>query len=330
MRGDRRCVVTIPIPKTVTPVRRVVCQTPWLLVAVALVGVLVAPAMAQPSWMGRNETPPTQADQQPKELSGVSLTQKLDELLPLDVTFRNEKGQLVELGHYFQGDKPVVVVPAYFRCPKLCSLVLNEVAETIRGMNGLTPGEDYEVVTFSFDPNERPELARLKKENLVKYADRPGTAAGWHFLVGERPSIDRLTDAMGYQYRWMPEAEQFSHPAAIVLATPDGRIARYLVGVKYDPKTVQLSLVEASEGRIGSVTDQFLLYCFSFDPDANSYAADAKRLMTVAGAVTLVLMVMALGGLWLRETIRQGVSDRREAESQTNPPEGPAQGGDTR
>ena len=216
----------------------------------------------------------------PKALTGVGIDQKLNEQLPLDLVFRNENGEDVKLGSYF-GKKPVVLSLVYYQCPMLCNQVLNGMVTAFKVM-AFKPGQEFEVVTVSFDPRETPALAASKKKTYVDYlpeAKRAGAASGWHFLTGDEASIKRITDAVGFRYHWDEATNQFAHASGIFVATPQGKLARYFYGIEYAPRDLRLGLIEAAENKIGSPVDQLLLYCFHYDPATGKYGAAVMNLM---------------------------------------------------
>jgi protein SCO1/2 len=232
----------------------------------------------------------------PRALTDVGIDQKLNEQLPLDLVFRNENGEDVKLGSYF-GKKPVVLSLVYYQCPMLCNQVLNGMVTAFKVM-AFKPGEEFDVVTVSFDPRETPGLAASKKKTYVDYlpeAKRAGAASGWHFLTGDEASIKRITDAVGFRYHWDQATEQFAHASGIFVATPQGKLARYFYGIEYAPRDLRLGLIEASENKIGSPVDQLLLYCFHYDPATGKYGAAVMNLMRAGGVVT----VIAIFGLLL-------------------------------
>jgi protein SCO1/2 len=232
----------------------------------------------------------------PRALNGVGIDQKLNEQLPLDLVFRNENGENVKLGSYF-GKKPVVLSLVYYQCPMLCNQVLNGMVTAFKVM-AFKPGEEFEVVTISFDPRETPALAAAKKKTYVDYlpeAKRAGAASGWHFLTGDEANIKRVTDAVGFRYHWDQATEQFAHASGVFVATPQGKLARYFYGIEYAPRDLRLGLIEAAENKIGSPVDQLLLFCFHYDPATGKYGAAVMNLMRVGGVIT----VMAIVGLLL-------------------------------
>jgi protein SCO1/2 len=228
----------------------------------------------------------------PRALNGVGIDQKLNEQLPLDLVFRNENGENVKLGSYF-GKKPVVLSLVYYQCPMLCNQVLNGMVTAFKVM-AFKPGEEFEVVTVSFDPRETPALAASKKKTYVDYlpeAKRSGAASGWHFLTGDEASIKAITDVVGFRYHFDVATNQFAHASGIFVATPQGKLARYFYGIEYAPRDLRLGLIEAAENKIGSPVDQLLLYCFHYDPATGKYGAAVMNLMRVAGVVTVIAIV---------------------------------------
>ena len=218
--------------------------------------------------------------------ANVGFDQNIGRKVPLAATFRDETGQAVTLRDYF-GKKPVILSFAYFTCPMLCGLSLQGLSSSLKGMN-LDAGRDFEVLTVSFDPRETPEMARAKKETAVARYGRTGAAAGWHFLTGDEHAIQDLTRAAGFRYEWDAASQQYAHATGAVVLTPDGQIARYLFGVEYAPRDLRLSLVEASQGKLGSVVDQLLLLCYHYDPKAGRYGAVAIGAMRAGGALTVL------------------------------------------
>ena len=263
-------------------------------VRVGLVGVLavVAVGLAPPAVAQR-------AEPLPRGLDGVGITERLGARVPLALEFTAEDGRPVKLSRYVTGTKPVILTLNYFRCPMLCKLLLNGLVEGIRGLPW-TPGDQFEVITVSFDPLETHTLAMLKKEEYIGELGRPAAAAGWHFLTGTQPNIKALTDAVGFSYRYDEERQQYAHPAGIFLLTPNGRVARVLYGVVFEPKTLKLALTEAGEGKVGSAGEQILLYCFHYDANAGRYVVAAGNIMRLGGAATAIVVGVWLVGAWRR------------------------------
>src|SRR2546423_3401022 len=226
-------------------------------------------------------------------LKKVGIEQKLNSQIPLDATFRDESGREVKLGEYFRGGRPVVLTLVYYECPMLCNQTLNGLVGALEVVS-FTPGREFEVVTVSFDPREGPELAAKKKETYLKRFRREGAEEGWHFLTGDKDSIERLAQATGFQYVWDEQSKQFAHASAIMVATPEGKLSHYFYGIEYSPKDLRLALVESSKGKIGSPVDALILYCYHYDPATGKFAPvmavlRAAGVLTVFGVVGLIL-----------------------------------------
>jgi protein SCO1/2 len=239
----------------------------------------------------------------PAILRDVDFAQRIGTPLPLDVSLRDERGRTVALREYF-GTTPVVLVPAYYRCPQLCTLVQNGVVSALRALS-LDVGRDFQVVTFSFDPSEPTELAAAKKTAVLDAYRRQGAEAGWHFLTGDAESVRRLTEAIGFRYAYDEAHRQFAHASGIVVATPGGTVSHYLYGVEFAPRDLRLALVEASAGRLGSVADQLMLFCFMYDPATGRYSRLALGAVRVGGALTVLLLVAGVAVLLRREAGRR-------------------------
>ena len=227
----------------------------------------------------------------PTILKQVGIEQRLDAQLPLELAFRDESGREVGLSEFF-GHRPVVLSLVYYNCPMLCGEVLNGMASVFSVLK-FDIGKDFDVITVSFDPRETPDLARGKKRIFMERYGRPGAEQGWHFLTGSKESIDALTRATGFNYAWDEQSQQFAHAAAIMVATPSGKISKYFYGVEYAPKDLRFGLIQASENRIGTVVDQVLLYCYHYDPRTGKYGAIISHVMQLAGVATILI----LGGL---------------------------------
>lgn len=266
-----------------------------ILIVTAMLALLPGAAWAQ------STERPERIERDPEAmlLEKVKVTEHLGDKLPLDLAFTDSTGKAVKLGDYFDGERPVVLAMIYYRCPMLCGLVLNGMTEAFKQMK-MTIGEEYQVVVISFDPLETAELAAQNKRGyLAEYGrDTKTVAAGWHFLVGEEKNIKQLAETIGFGYVWEPKTKQYVHKAAIQIVTPDGVLSRYLYNVQYDPKTVRLSLVEASDGKIGSTIDQFVLSCFHYDPETGEYTAQAMAIVRLSGIGTLILIGIVIG-LWV-------------------------------
>lgn len=232
----------------------------------------------------------------PPALKDIGIAQHLNAAVPLDENFRDEEGATVRLSRYFQS-RPVLLVPVYYTCPNLCSQVLSGVVAGLRPLS-LKPGRDFDIVAISFNPSETAADALEKRDLFAhRYSSRAGTA-GWHFLTGPEQSIHAVMEAIGFHYRYDAASKMYIHASGVMVLTPDGRIARYLYGVDYEPKDFELALVEASRGKIGSLADTILLYCYHYDPTAGKYTTTVLRVLRLAGIVTLLLMAIAGIVLW--------------------------------
>jgi protein SCO1/2 len=245
-------------------------------------------------------TGPAQAKEGlPRVLEGVGFDQRLNEQVPLDAVFRDETGRQVALGEYFS-DKPVILVLAYYRCPQLCTEVLNGLVRALLDVP-FDVGKEFNVITVSFDARETPDLAAAKRTRYLERYGRRGAADGWHFLTGDEDSIRRLTQAVGFRYVYDPKLDQFAHASGIMVLTPHGKIARYFYDIRYSPLDVRLSLVEASANRIGSPVDQVLLYCFHYDPEAGKYGPAVMTFVRLGGLATMLTLGTFVGLMLRRE-----------------------------
>ena len=224
----------------------------------------------------------------PAMLRGVGIEQKLNSQLPLEATFRDENGASVRLGNYFQG-RPVILNLVYYKCPMLCNLVLSGMVKTLRRLT-LNPGADFDIVTISFDPKETPQLAAAKRQTYLEEYNRPGAAAHWHFLTGEDSQIHQVTEAVGFHYQWDNRQQTWAHASGIFIATPDGKMSRYIYGVYYPDRDLRLSLVEASANKIGTLNDQVLLFCYHYDPVRGKYGLVITNIIRLCCALTVLIL----------------------------------------
>ena len=236
----------------------------------------------------------------PPELVGVDIVEHIGQKVNLDLQFTSESGYQVPLRQFFEKGKPVLLNFVYYRCPMLCNLVLNGQTAALREL-AWTAGKEFEIVTISIAPEEQFDLARAKKKFYLETYDREPAQAGWHFLTDYQGNTKRLADEAGLQYRWDPKTEQWAHTAAIMMLTPDGRISRYLYGVKFKERDLRLGLTEASEGKLGTMGDKLLLFCFHYSSDAKGYVLFAQNIMKIGGALMVVLIGLVLGFLFRRE-----------------------------
>jgi len=266
--------------------------------------------LAATSAMGQFLSEPSVKGALPPGLSKVGIDQRLNEQVPLDLLFKDEQGRAVKLGDYFHPGRPVIISLVYYNCPMLCGEVLNGMNTAFKVLKFI-PGKEYEVVTLSIDPREKPELAAAKKRSYIEHLDRPGAEAGWHFLTGERPQIDALADAIGWRYQYDPKIDQFAHAAGIVLVTPLGRISQYYYGVEFSARDMRLGIIQASGNRIGSLTDQVLLYCYHYDPRTGKYGAVITNIVRLAGAAAVLIIVFFLVTMFRREATRRKLETGR-------------------
>lgn len=268
---------------------------------------------------------PTQESKIPYDLQGVGIDEKTGSKIDLNLGFTDENGQKVELKKYFNSSKPVIVAIVYYACPNLCSIVLNSTIDSLKDLK-LKAGNDFEVVAISFDPRETPKLALAKKATYMKYLlghshgltkdpeqglVQDSTSAnqylnspqanGWHFLVGNEISTKAITNQLGFHYKWDKEILQFAHASAIYILTPEGQVSRQFYGIMYPPLDLKLSLVEAAKGKIGTLMDHLLLFCYHYDAGAKKYVVMAQKIMSIGGMVTLAILAIFMAIFWKKE-----------------------------
>jgi protein SCO1 len=269
----------------------------------AILGLVVvcacAPATIKAQTLGgvdAPEIPPysSKSTVLPPILKGINFEQRLGSQIPLDATFQDENGKTVELGSYF-GKKPVVLILAYYRCPMLCTLVMDGAAKAFKQLS-FDLGDQFDAITVSFDPRDTPADSKREQAKYIQVYGHPDAIGAWHFLTGQQDQIKRLTDAVGFHYAYDPRTGQYVHTAGIVVITPAGKVAQYFYGVTFDPQFLRLALVQSSKDKIGTVIDQVLLYCCTYNPDTGKYEAAIGRVLQIAGALTILLLG---GGLFL-------------------------------
>jgi len=236
--------------------------------------------------------------QKPNKLENVGVTERLGKDVPLDLKFANAEGDSITLGELFSDGKPVLLNPVYYECPQLCSMIKEAIFRGVKDLKW-SPGSEYNIVTFSFDPREGQALASKNKKKYLNKLDRKGTEDGWHFLTGNEENIKKLTEAVGYDFRKLQNG-QYAHGAAIMFLSPNGTITRYLYGLKFDEFNMRNALYEAADGNIGSTAEQVLLYCYQYDADSNSYVPVAWRIMKIGGFATMIILGIFLGFMWMR------------------------------
>ncbi len=257
-------------------------------IGLLLAALLLVPGIMFAQALGNNNSVGASASTVPPDLSNIGIDQKLNSQIPLDLPFRDENGNAVTLQKYFHG-KPVVLSLVYFNCPMLCPEVMSGMTKAFRLLK-FDMGKDYQVLTVSFDPSDTPAMAAQEKAMQLHAFGKPGGQHGWHFLTGSQDSIQKLTQAVGFRYKWDPRVKQFVHATAIMVVTPKGRLSKYFYGVSYNPTDLRLGLVQASDNKIGSVVDEVLLFCCQYNPNTGKYDFFVSRLLSIAGAVTIVVL----------------------------------------
>jgi protein SCO1/2 len=274
----------------------------WRAKAVAAAGALAIFAVASPALIAQvssygDKQMGAVNDKPPALLDGVGIAQRLNEQLPLNLTFTDDAGRQVALGSYF-GKRPAILALVYYRCPMLCSEEMDGLASALQ-MVKFVPGKDFNILVVSIDPTEGTDLAAAKKREYLKRYGHPETADGWHFMTGTQPNIDALTQAVGFRYVKLKvpgsDQMQFAHASAIQIVTPEGKLAQYYMGVEYSPRDLLLGLNEASSNRIGSPVDNILTYCYHYNPQTNTHSLIVARVVQMGGALTVLL----LGGFML-------------------------------
>jgi protein SCO1/2 len=245
----------------------------------------------------------------PEQLKRVGIEQRLGEQLPFEATFKSEQGKAVRLGDYFKSGRPAILALVYYECPMLCNQVLNGLTGSLKGIS-LDPAKDFDVIAISFDAreNEKPGLAANKKASYLERFGRPGTDGGWHFLTGDQKAIDAVTKAVGFTYEWDNKSNQFAHASGIMIVTPEGKLSRYFYGIDYAPRDVKLGLIESADKKIGSASDQLLLYCYHYDPATGKYGLAILSVMRFVSVVMLMGMAAVGFVYWKRskKTVNSG------------------------
>jgi protein SCO1 len=248
----------------------------------------LAQNMRQPvvSKAGQPATEQTYDSGLPSQLSDVGIDQKLNQQLPLDAEFTNDKGEQVKLRDYFR-EKPVVFAFAYYTCPMLCGQVLQGVTGSLRALS-FDAGKEFDVVVVSFDPRDSLKHAVKAKNTYIHRYGRPGSENGWHFLFGDSNAIRQVTQAAGFKYRWDELSKQYAHGSAMMVVTPDGKLSKYFFGIEFAPKDVKFALMEAAENKIGTVIDQVMLYCFHYDPKQGKYGPYVVNILRLGASATII------------------------------------------
>lgn len=269
------------------------------------VGLLCLALPLQVSAYDPKNKAPLPAAETPAELKDIGIEEHLGEYVDPNLEFTADDGRTVKIGEYFQHAlKPVMLSIVYYSCPNLCNYHLNGVTAALKQLQW-TVGDQFDLVAVSMDHKETADVAAKKKASYIAEYGRPESAKGWHFLTGSEANVKKLTDSVGFKFKWDEKEKQYAHAAAAILVAPGGKIVRYLYGIEFDPKTVRMSLLEASNGKIGSVVDKLILFCFHFDPTKNKYTLYAYNVMRISGLVMLLALALVLVPTWLRERRRQ-------------------------
>lgn len=258
---------------------------------------LHAQGMTNPQTQGMT---PQELEDNQALMQQLKIQEQLGETLPGDIMLTNEQGEQVPVSSYFESGKPILISLVYYNCPSMCSLILNGVADVVDKLRW-NPSEEYEILTISIDPSEGHEFAAQQKQSYVNRINRPGLEEGWHFMTASQESIDRLQEALGQPFIWSDEAQEYLHSSAIIFASPERKITRYLYGVSYRELDVRNALFDASGGKVGSTMERIALYCFTYDSDSRSYVPYAMNIMKVGGLVILGGLGLFLGLFWLKE-----------------------------
>ncbi len=239
-----------------------------------------------------------------EELENVRVDQKLGETIPLELEFIDDAGRAVSLSEYFEADRPVILNLVYFECPMLCNLTLNALVGNLQEI-AYTPGDEFEIVTVSINPDETFDLASKKKKHYLDEYGKSGADSGWHFLTGEESNIKALADAVGFRYTYVEDRDEYAHSSVQIIISPDGLITRYLPGLDHQPDVMRLSLIEASNGSVGSLSDRIFLSCFYYDESIGKYTATAFGMMRLFATITVVILAFVLLILWRRDSARR-------------------------
>jgi protein SCO1 len=268
-------------------------------IAISLIALTSGVAMCPRPVLAQLSDPMQSIGVRPDLLKDVGIDQKLNQQLPLDLTFRDETGKTVQLNQYF-GQKPVILSLVYFNCPMLCTQVLNGMEASMKGLP-MDAGNQFNAISVSIDPSDKPVMAAVKQQMYVGMYGRPGAAQGWHFLTGDQDQIKKLANAVGFRYAYDPDSKQFAHASMIMVLTPEGKISKYFYGIQYSPRDLRLGLVDASARKIGTPVDSILLFCYHYDPNTGKYGLLISRLIQAGGLLTVLAIGITMLVLFRRE-----------------------------
>jgi protein SCO1/2 len=280
--------------------RRIGARIPALVVVVCVAAILpvlcLQVARAADGYDGRDAG---SSNEKPKALDNVGIDEHLGGNVDLGLKFKNERGETVTLSSFTAGGKPLLLSLAYYGCPGLCNFHLNGLKDAFKQMSAPL-GREFQVVVVSIEPKETPQIATLKRDAYIEAYGRPEGAQGWHFLVGDEVNVHKLAEQVGFKYAWDAQSNQWAHASAAFILTPDGRISRNFYGITFNPKDLRLSLIEASNGTIGTVIDQLVLFCFHYDPKASKYTIAAFNVMRAGGGLAVLVMAGFMIPFWWR------------------------------
>lgn len=236
----------------------------------------------------------------PREVKDVTVEQKLGDVVPLNLPLTDSVGRKVKTGYFIDGNKPTIISLNYSDCPMLCNVQLNQLCKSLKELD-LQIGKDFQILTISIDPKESTQKI---SETKAKYVDQlasthPGAGEGWAFCTAQQPIITKIADILGFRYNYNAKSGEYYHPAMLAFVSPKGVITRYSLALSFEPRDLRKALIESGDGTVGSPVDQIIMWCFSFDPDSNSYTAQAWKIMRIGGAVTVFAMLACLAPFWI-------------------------------
>ncbi|WP_246151777.1 SCO family protein [Rubripirellula reticaptiva] len=258
----------------------------------------------------------------PREVANVTVEQNLGARIPLNLPLTDSNGRKVKTGHYIDGNKPTIISLNYSNCPMLCSVQLNQLTKSLNELD-LQIGQDFQLLSVSIDPKEKPETSLKTKQKYVEQLrkSQPGAAQGWEFCTAQQPIITKLAEILGFKYTYDSKSGEYYHPAMLAFVSPKGIVTRYSLAVAFEPEDLRKAIIEAGDGTVGTPVDQFVLWCFSYDPDSNSYVPQAWKIMRLSGAATVGLMIACLTPYWIGRKGRNHPQDSDDlAESPPSPP----------
>ncbi|MFN8847294.1 MAG: SCO family protein [Bdellovibrionales bacterium] len=245
------------------------------------------------------EAEPLAATEVPEQIRNVGIKEQLGKKIDLNLGFVDENGKSVTLAQYLSVGRPLIISPVYYSCPGLCNFHLNGLVDGLKGLDW-SVGQKFDVAAISFDSKETPELAKDKKANYMKSYGRPGTESGFHFLTATEDVIQNFTSSVGFEFKWNDQSKEWSHASAAIIISPDGTISRYLPGIVFEPKNIKLAVNEASEGKVGTLMDSLILYCFQYNPHKSEYTLAAFQIMKLGAVLMIIVLAIWLIPFWIR------------------------------